>query len=269
MAEQGPTTYEVKANNLSRASENKIHDDAVARRFGFTGGLVPGVEVYAYACHLVVRRWGRAWLERGSAECRFLKPVYDGRIATVTARDNEDRLDWQVESEGVLCATGEAVLGRAAPDRPKASDYAHRTPPSTRPPASEGTLAPGAWLGSKPLRLTPELVADYLEGVGEADPLYTEQGLAHPGQVLRMCNYAVAENVVLGPWIHVGSKVQNFAPARIGEALTARARVLANYERKGHRFVELDVLVLADESKPVAQVLHTAIYEPRQVAEAA
>ena len=26
--------YEVMANNLSRASENKIHDDSVARRFG-------------------------------------------------------------------------------------------------------------------------------------------------------------------------------------------------------------------------------------------
>ena len=24
---------------------------------GFSGGLVPGVEVYAYACHPVVRRW--------------------------------------------------------------------------------------------------------------------------------------------------------------------------------------------------------------------
>ena len=44
-----PEPYIVNAFNLSAASENKIHDDTVARRFGFTGALVPGVEVYAYA----------------------------------------------------------------------------------------------------------------------------------------------------------------------------------------------------------------------------
>ena len=55
-----PQPYTVEAYNLSHASENKIHDDSVAQKLGFAGGLVPGVEVYAYACHPVVRRWGRA-----------------------------------------------------------------------------------------------------------------------------------------------------------------------------------------------------------------
>ena len=50
--------YRVQARNLSHASENKIHDDDVARRFGFQGGLVPGVEVYAYMTHLPAARWG-------------------------------------------------------------------------------------------------------------------------------------------------------------------------------------------------------------------
>jgi hypothetical protein len=57
--------YKVEANNLASASENKIHDDRVARQFGFTGALVPGVDVYAYACHLIVDRLGpglaRSW----------------------------------------------------------------------------------------------------------------------------------------------------------------------------------------------------------------
>jgi hypothetical protein len=44
--------YRVKAFNASKESENKIHDDAVARQFGFRGGLVPGVDVYAYMTHL-------------------------------------------------------------------------------------------------------------------------------------------------------------------------------------------------------------------------
>ncbi len=75
MAQSSLASYQVKAFNTAQQSENKIHDDAVARRFGFQGGLVPGVEVYAYMTHLPVARWGRAWLERGTAECRLIKPV--------------------------------------------------------------------------------------------------------------------------------------------------------------------------------------------------
>ena len=54
------TTYEIEAFNTASASTNKIHDDAVARNYGFRGGLVPGVDVYAYITHLPVERWGRA-----------------------------------------------------------------------------------------------------------------------------------------------------------------------------------------------------------------
>src|ERR1700754_4232702 len=102
--------YRVQARNLSHASENKIHDDDVARRFGFQGGLVPGVEVYAYMTHLPVARWGVAWLEHGSAECRFGKPVYDGKIAIVSAAEDGDALSLAVESEGERCATGAAAV---------------------------------------------------------------------------------------------------------------------------------------------------------------
>src|SRR5690242_9447620 len=89
--------YRVTAYNASKESENRIHDDAVARRFGFRGGLVPGVDVYAYMTHLPVARWGRAWLEHGTAECRLLKPVYDGEVAIVTAGDDGAELDLRIE----------------------------------------------------------------------------------------------------------------------------------------------------------------------------
>jgi len=105
--------YHVEAFNTAKESENKIHDDAVARRFGFKGGLVPGVEVYAYMTHLPVARWGRPWLEHGAAECRLLKPVYDGDTAIVTATETPDGLDLRVDSHGEICATGRATLPRA------------------------------------------------------------------------------------------------------------------------------------------------------------
>ena len=80
----------VSAYNTAKSSENKIHDDAIAQRFGFRGGLVGGVHVYAYMTHLPVQHWGRAWLERGTGEARFGKPVYEGDIAEITAEEDAD-----------------------------------------------------------------------------------------------------------------------------------------------------------------------------------
>ena len=107
--------YRVSAYNTSKHSENKIHDDAVARRFGFSGGLVPGVDVMAYMMHLPVAKWGRAFLERGLIEARFVKPVYDGEIAEVRGEERDGVLSIEVESRGGLCATGTASLPASAP----------------------------------------------------------------------------------------------------------------------------------------------------------
>ena len=71
-------THRVSTYNTSKFSENKIHDDTVACKYGFSGGLVPGVDVLAYMLHMPVAKWGRDFLERGLIEARFVKPVYDG-----------------------------------------------------------------------------------------------------------------------------------------------------------------------------------------------
>src|SRR3982751_4046922 len=76
-------TWRVKAFNTAKQSENKMHDDAVARRFGFSGGLGPGVEFWANMRPLPVAKWGRAFLERGLIEAQFVKPVYDGETVDV------------------------------------------------------------------------------------------------------------------------------------------------------------------------------------------
>lgn len=261
-------SYRVQAYNTAHSSENRIHDDAVARRFGFSGALVPGVEVYAYMMHLPVERWGRAFLERGTAACRLTSPVYDGETADVAGRDEGDAMTIEVISGGRSCATGSASLPADGAAAPALERFPPADPPAmkSRPAASPETLPIGAILNSVPLEASADLAAGYLRDVRETDDVYSREGLVHPGSVLRLCNLALLQNVLLGPWIHVGSVVQNFGVARVGENLTARSRVLANYERKGHLFVELDVLVLSDGARPVAQVRHTAIYRPRQTA---
>ena len=257
-----PEPYRVVAYNSSLQSENKIHDDAVARRFGFTGGLVPGVDVYAYMIHPAVARWGRAWLDRGHATCRLARPVYDGDTALIGATEDADGLALTVHSHDTLCATGHASLD-AAP-APTEAIAAPPPPPDTRPPADETSLAIGTLLGMHPLAITAPFAAQYLDDVRETDPIYQRESLAHPGLILRTANWALSHNVVLGPWMHVGSTVRHLGAAHVGDTLSVHAQVSANYERKGHRFVELNALVLANTTSPVARIAHVAIYRPRQ-----
>src|SRR6201995_4709679 len=137
-------TYRVTAHNTSKQSENKIHDDTVARRFGFSGGLVPGVDVMAYMMHVPVARWGRAFLDRGLMEARFVKPVYDGEITDVRAAENDGVISIEVESRGELCATGTASLPLSVPSF-SLGDYPLVAPVAERKPVSEASyrLRPG------------------------------------------------------------------------------------------------------------------------------
>ncbi len=265
-----PGPYQIVAFNTAKESENKIHDDAVARRFGFKGGLVPGVEVYAYMTHLPVARWGGTWLQRGTAECRLLKPVYDGDTATVSATETADGLELELESRGEICATGRAFLpaGPVAAPSIFAEAPTPPSPPARRPPADEMTLPVGRWFAIHPFRVSSDEARQYLLDVRERSSLYAEAGLVHPGTLLHIGNWALRHNVVLGPWMHVGSRIEHFAAAHVGDELSARALITGNYEHKGHRFVALDVLVYADGARPVARIAHTAIYRPRQLAAA-
>src|SRR6267142_4773519 len=259
--------YRVSAYNTSKQSENKIHDDAVARRFGFSGGLVPGVDVMAYMMHLPVAKWGRAFLERGLVEARFVKPVYDGEIADVTGEESNGVLAIEVKSRGQLCATGTASLPAAAPSI-SIADFTETAAAAERRPVDTSSYEVGKWLGTLPRAWAGDAAQEYLTDVREREPIYAREGLGHPGLLQRVMNKVLIDNAILGPWIHVGSRMQLVSAANSGDELTARAKVTGNYEKKGHRFVELDALVVANGRTPLAHCQHIAIYQPREQAAA-
>jgi hypothetical protein len=269
--EQAMTTrleiYRVEAYNTAKLSENKMHDDTVARRFGFSGGLVPGVDVMAYMMHLPVRHWGRAFLERGLIEARFVKPVYDGEITDIRGEESDGVISIEVESRGELCATGTASLPAAAPSF-SIANYPETAPVTEREPVSVTSYQAGQWLGSMPRSWVGEAADEYLNEVRERDTIYSREGLGHPGTLQRVMNKVLVDNAIMGPWIHVGSRMQLLSAARSGDEIAARARVTDNYEKKGHRFVELDALVVGNGTTPLAHCRHVAIYQPREQAAA-
>jgi acyl dehydratase len=260
------TVHAVTAFNTATRSENAMHQDDVAARYGFRGGLVPGVDVYAYLTHPAAERWGLPWVERGRMSGRFSTPVYDGEVVHVHAADDGGGglvIDVR-NAAGDVCATGEASLPDEAGPAPDPADWplVAQRPPEGRPPAGPASLEPGTSLGLHPHRFDVAKAQGYLDDVRETSTLYGEAQVAHPGWLLRDANHVLSRNVRMGPWIHVGSDAQHLGVVRDGDDVSARARVVREWERKGHRFVELDVLLLAGD-RPVARVRHTAIHTPR------
>jgi acyl dehydratase len=259
--------YRVQAYNTAKQSENKMHDDTVAKRFGFSGGLVPGVDVMAYMMHQPVVKWGRAYLERGLIDARFVKPVYDGEMAELTTEESNGVLSIEVQSRGQLCATGTASLPTSAPAF-SLGDYREVGVVSERKPVNAASYEVGKWIGTTPRNWPGVAASGYLTDIREAAPIYAKEGLGHPGLLQRVMNRALVDNAILGPWIHVGSRMQLLSAAKAGDVITARAKVIGNYDKKGHRFVELDALVVANGQTPLAHCHHIAIYQPREQAAA-
>jgi hypothetical protein len=263
--------YEVRARNTSADSENKIHDDAVAARYGFSGGLVPGVTVFGYLTVPIVARFPQ-WLERGSMQVRFLQPFYEGDQVVVRgeAETNDEGVRIEVSAarnDGATCATAAALID-AAPKRcrPGISEYETRPLPSpeSRLPPAAAALLPGTVLGTLVERL--DLIASQqglLKQIGEKLPIYFgESALAHPVVMLGMANHVLMHNVALGPWIHASSELINFSAAHDGEVVTVRGSIAEQFERKGHEFVVLDLLLTAGD-RLLQHVRHTAIYRIR------
>jgi hypothetical protein len=257
--------YRVEAYNTAKQSENKMHDDTVAKKFGFSGGLVPGVDVLAYMVHPAVAHWGREFLERGLIEARFTKPVYDGETVDVTAEQIGEGLTLAVVGQGGdVRATGSASLA-AFPVVPALYEYPDTPAVEKRLPVNADSYQQDKWLGTAPRVWPEDGLAEYLGEVRETEDMYLREGLVHPGVLQRIMNKVLVDNAVLGPWIHVGSRMQLLATASIDDELVARAKVTGNYEKKGHRFVELDALIVANGVTPVAHCQHIAIYQPREV----
>ena len=240
-----------------------MHDPAYARSLGFAGGIVPGVDVYAYLTRPVVELWGAGWLGGGGMDVRFLKPVYDNDLLVIEASadgDEELRLEAKKE-DGEIAATGLASLHPTV-TVPRVGAYEVRPLPDPPPAAEEAAFRARPVLGSLELTVSAEDAARQLAEVGEQLDIYARDGVVHPGHLLRLADRILLDNFELPPWMHVSSSPRNFAMARVGERLSVRANLVELFERNGHRFVQLDVLVVGSQGPVVRVMPYTAIYRP-------
>lgn len=266
--------YRVRARNTSADSDNKIHDDSVAASYGFRGGLVPGVTVYAYVTVPLVERFGLDWLERGSMQIKFHQPFYDGDEVIVRAEEDSsaDPIKIAVTAEredGAVCATALATANDRAAwlGEPRLENYPEAPAPpfEARPVASRESLAPGVVLGTLTEKITAPDRA-LLEDLDEHLAIYFgSEAVAHPFVFLSLANKILMSNYELGPWIHAASNLKNWSAVHDDEMISVRGQIADRFERKGHEFVVLDLLLVADQNRVIQQVRHTAIYRPRHL----
>jgi acyl dehydratase len=243
------SSFQVRAVNTAVDSENRIHDDRVAASYGFQGGLVPGVTIYGYMASAAIDHLGAEWLEKGAMDVRFFQPFYEGEQVAVSITDAGQG---RIKAEAGSRATGTAWLETAAPTAGYPPDH----PMLDRVPASRETIRVGLSLGciQKTLDLSqPGMSAPLDASIG---------GYAHPAILLALANEILIANFILGPWIHSASEVRNSSPARDGEQVEVRGKIVDAYERKGHELVVLDVAILSGE-RLVSRIRHTAIWQLR------
>lgn len=270
-AEGLPPPYRVRTHNPSKESENRMHSDEVARRYGFRGGLVPGVTVFGHMTRPVVAHFGDAWLERGWAEVSFSRPAYEGELLTVCTSaapvtgTATELASICTNEAGVELARMQAGIKRA-PDQPDARASTPSAPPfAERPEVTWDLIQVGESFPALLWNPTARENLDWCEDVCDDLSLYREDRapLLHPGLVLRQANNVLKNRFVLPAWIHTASRITFHKPPRVRLDFEIRAIPEEKWARKGHEFVRLYVTIRTSESI-VAEILHTAIFRPRR-----
>ncbi len=257
--------HRVRASIEPAHFDNKIQDDDYARHHGFRAGLVSGMSMYAYMSRPLAEQLGRDWLERGSAEVRFVRPVYEGEeiriggAVTSIASDGTMLIHYQSSnSQGVLCGIGTAQLPPAPPSaEPRPEDYPASRAKLHRPISLE-SLHAGDSLVPVSSDFTWNIHWQYCrKAIRDLHPLYEK--ILHPGWLLSRGGQILAANYSIQAWIDVSCRVQHFHVQEEECTVQTRGRIQGKFEHKGDHFVELDLAVFAPE-RCLATIHYTAIF---------
>lgn len=262
-----PAAYQVRAVNDALTSENRIHSDEVARRFGFTGALVSGVSVFGYLTHPLVEAFGESWLSHTLAEVKFLKPAYVEDVLSISckpaaARGVSRKFITEVHNgQGTLLAT----LSSGSPEKlPPVSHLAALAAPPANPPRELihwDRIVVHQPAARYQFRLSLREHLERLQLLNEKLPLFHlgDCPPLHPYTLLKECNHALMRLFILPAWIHVASEMTFRRVLRVGDEIEVITVPMDKWERKGHQFIKLYIALVAD-GEVALEVAHSAIF---------
>jgi hypothetical protein len=257
--------HRIKASIDLADSGNQIQNDEYAQRCGFRAGLVPGAAIFAYMSRPLVEFLGKDWLERGAAEVRFIRPVYEGEDIRITGtvssltKDGILVLDSSaINSQGTVCGTGEARLppGQLAPEPsrreyPSGPDMLHR-------PISLESLRVGDPLSPLTADFTWNIHWQYCrKSIRDHHPMYEKT--LHPAWLVNCASRLLAANYSVLAWIEVSCNVQHFHAQEEECVIETRGRIQDKFERDGDHYIVLDIAVFSPD-RCLATIRYSAIF---------
>ncbi len=259
------------ALNTAPDSQNEIHGDRIAKQYGFKGGLVPGVTISAYLTQPAVAAWGLSWLAGGAAHVRVSSPLYDGEQFTVTINESDEaRYTAQLtRPDGTTSATAEVQLPTQLPAPPERRFDPIAEPKFVGPAASPEAFRRLQLEGCLAFRYrwnAEHRMSSYVRDASLMPELLqtSHQGYANMSFLLGTSNWVLASNAHMNPWVHLETHSQNFHPAAPGTVVVAEMSVVDFYEKKGHKFVDVDVNLFDDSTNEcLSTVALRAIYQLR------
>lgn len=259
---------QIHALNDAESSENRIHSDDIASRYGFTGALVSGVNVFGYLTQPLIKHYGEDCLSQGMMDVVFLKPAYQDDLLTIQTINQEATANYQrhhltsaYNEENRLLAKLESWLPQKLP----AVNELARLPGGAQLDKREiirwelihlqQAAASHLW---QPTSADNKIRVDAQRD--ESDIYLGENGLIHPYYLLDACNKALMRMFILPAWIHTGSRLILRRAIRVGQAIDVRAIPIQKWERKGHQFIKLYIAMWVGEEVAL-EVEHTAIFK--------
>lgn len=260
------STLQILALNDAEQSENRIHSDEVAARYGFKGALVSGVNVFGYLSQPLVRIYGEQWLQQGMLDVLFMKPAYQDDLLTISTENLDDTSDQRSHltsahnEQGQLLARLESWLPTSMP---KLNHLAHSAGGKANKEREEiswdrielGSPAPlFSWQPSI------EENQAHVQIQRDQSPLYQgEAQYIHPYFLLDACNKSLMRMFILPAWVHTGSKLVLREGIRVGDTLQVLTVPIDKWERKGHQFIKLYIAMKKDNDVAL-EVEHTSIF---------
>ncbi len=262
--------FEIRAINDAQTSENRIHSDAMAKQYGFSGALVSGVNVLGYLSQPLVQAFGSTWLESGIMQVKFVKPAYEDDLVSIIFNPAEpasgDRhfIGKAHNNDGALLA----ILDSFMPGQlPAPSSLASASSPLSSCLA-EQDRPDAQWEQIHLQRTEPDFQwrpsaaenAEHVRTQRDQSPCYVGQSAyIHPYFLLDACNKALMRMFTLPAWIHTASRLTVRKGLRVDTTITVRTTPVQKWRHKGHEFIKLYVAMWAEKQLAV-EVEHSAIF---------
>lgn len=259
-------SQQILALNDAETSENRIHSDDVAARYGFKGALVSGVNVFGYLTQPLVRIYGEQWLEQGMMDVLFLKPAYQDDLLTISTENLDDTSDQRSHltsihnEEGLQLARLESWLPGALPEVNELAVTSGGERIEEREEISWDRIQLMQPAPAFLWQPTEEDNQRHVKVQRDQSPLYQgSRQYIHPYFLLEMCNTALKNMFIMPAWVHTGSKLILREGVRVGDEWEVLAIPTEKWERKGHQFIKLYICLRAGD-RIALEVEHTAIF---------